>query len=321
MKRLHLPVLAVRVAAGALLMLGLVVLVASGASLGRVIYTQNSLYNRIFVYERGSVRSLRFGRRDPLIVQSRVDLQNPRRHVHEYTTLAFGALLYNPRPRRVLVVGLGGGVIPREMRHYFPEAEIDVAEIDPAIPAIAERFFGFETDEKLQVHVVDGRVFVKRLLLRKEVPRYDLIVLDACTSEYIPFHLMTKEYLEELKGILADDGVLASNAIYTYRLAEAQLKTFMAAFEHCQVYVGERSTNAMLIAPGPALEPLPSREAVQRAEQLQEKHRFAFDLRQVSRRLRTDLKPDPDAPILTDDRAPVNRLRHQELPGGSDWRK
>jgi spermidine synthase len=318
-KHFKLTVIPGLAAVGALMALMFVVLASGTGSLGRIIHTQNSLYNKIFVYQEGSVRSLRFGKREPLIVQSRVDLANPRRHVHEYTTLAFAALLYNPEPERALVVGLGGGVIPRDLRHYFPDLKIDVAEIDPAIPEIAKEYFLFETDEELAVHVMDGRVFVKRLLRREEVPQYELIVLDACTSEYIPFHLMTREYLEELKGILADDGALVSNAIYSNRLAEAQFRTFETSFRRCQVYVGQRSTNAMLVAPGPGVEPITPEEAAERAEKLQEEHEFAFDIRRVAGRLRPDLKPDPEAPILTDDRAPVNRLRHQDLPEGSDW--
>jgi spermidine synthase len=274
------------------------------------VHQQNSLYQRIYVYREGSVVSLRFGRRTR-VVQSKVDLENPHRHVHEYTTLCFAGLLYNPEPERMLVLGLGGGVIPREMRHYFPDLHIDVAEIDPAIPPIAKKYFGFRTDEDLNVHVSDGRMFIRQQLRQEDTQKYDYIVLDAYAGDFIPFHLTTREFMQQVREILADDGVVVANVIYNNKWADSELKTFQTVFERCQVFLGDRSTNAILVAPGPELEPLSRREAVLRASELQLEHEFSFDLRDVARRLTPAVTPGPGARVLTDDRAPVNWLRAQ----------
>ena len=227
-----------------------------GGAVGQLIHKEASLYNSIFVYRNGSIVTLQFGRRPGAPIQSQVDLEQLPRHMLEYTKLMFCGLLYQPEPKRILVLGLGGGVIPREMRRYFPEAEIDVAEIDPAIPPIASRFMGFQADDKLRVHVADGRVFVKRQLRAASVQKYDVVILDAFNSEYIPFHLMTQEFLEEIKGVLASDGVVVANVFYSNRLFDAEFKTFLAVFDHCQVYFGVTCTNAMLVAraqPAPVL--------------------------------------------------------------------
>ena len=95
-------------------------------------------------------------------------------------------------PRCLLVLGLGGGVIPRDMRHYYPEAEIDVVEIDDAIPPLAVRYFAFKEDEKMKVHVQDGRVFIKKQLRHEEVPKYDIIVLDEECRLAQPLHAVEK---------------------------------------------------------------------------------------------------------------------------------
>ncbi len=301
----------------ALLAVGLGLLVrAAGAENGELVFRTNSLYHRIYVYRSGSVVHLRFGRRSG-IYQSSVDMSNLHRHVHEYTRLAMCGLLYNPDPRRILVLGLGGGVIPRTLRRHYPDALIDVAEIDPDVPPVAKRFFGFREDARLTVHINDGRMFIKRRLRRDGAPKYDLIVLDAFTSEYIPFHLMTREFLQEVRRVLADDGVVVANIFHTNRLADAELRTFIDVFGHCQVYPGRQSTNAMLVSTGPHVEPLAPPGAAQRAEYLMADHEFSFDLRQVARQLRPGLRPHPDTPVLTDDRAPVNLLR--ELPARTDW--
>jgi len=315
-RRRRITLLAIAVAAillaGAFMAGGLAAANADGAP----VFQKNSLYHRIHVFKQGSLVHLRFGRRSG-IYQSSVDTARPRRHVHEYTELAMCGLLYKPDPDSILVLGLGGGVIPRLLRHHFPEAQIDVAEIDPDIPPIAKRYFGFREDEKLKVHVNDGRTFIKRLLRRETIPRYDYIVLDAFTSEYIPFHLMTREFLREVGGVLAADGVLVANIFHTNRLADAELATFLDVFDRCQVYIGVRSGNAMLVSPGAEVDLLNTREAADRAAELQQRHDFTFDMRFVARRLRPRFRPARNAPVLTDDRAPVNLLREQ--PPRDPW--
>ncbi len=280
--------------------------------LGRLIHKKDSLYHRIFVYQSGSVVTLQFGKRPSVYMQSQVNLSNLRQHMLEYTMLAFCGLLYAPEPERMLVLGLGGGVIPREMHHYFPALEVHIVEIDPEIPLIAARFFGFHEDDKLKVHVADGRTFIKKHLRRDPVPKYDLVILDAFNGDYIPFHLMTKEFLEEVKGVLAEDGVVIANVFYNNRLFDAELKTFLAVFGRCQVFAGAYSANAMLVSPGPSGPTLSVKEAVGRAKMLQRKHGLAFDVLTVAGRLRPYTRPDRRAEVLTDDRAPVNWLRKQE---------
>ena len=281
---------------------------------GRLIHQKNSLYHRILVYQRGSVVTLRFGKQPAVQMQSQVNLRKLRQHMLEYSTLAFCGLFYNPEPKKVLVLGLGGGVIPREMRHYFPELEIDVVEIDPEIQIIAKQFFSFHEDNNLRVHITDGRMFIKKQLRLDPTPKYDIIILDAFNSDYVPFHLMTKEFLEEVKGVLTDDGVVIANVFYNNRLFDAEFKTFLAVFGRCQVFWGDYSTNAMLVSPGQAGPMLIRKEAVGRAKLLQRKHRLAFSLPKVAMKLRPNTRPDSQAKVLTDDRAPVNWLRSKRKP-------
>jgi len=292
---------------------------AGAADFGRLVERRDSLYHQIFVYQDGPLMTLQFGRIRTDLVQSQVDLSDLRRQVHEYTMLSFAGLFYKPDPKTMLVLGLGGGVIPREMHYYFPEMRIDVAEIDPDIPPIAERYFAFRQDERLKVTVDDGRMFIRKALRRKPVPKYDYIVLDAFTSEYIPFHLMTREFLREVKGVLSEDGVVVANIFYNSSLADAELKTFLDVFGRCQVYMGAHSGNAMLISPGPKAPVLTPEEALARAELVRPAEPFAFDIRKVARRLSPHVVPHEGAIVLTDDRAPVNYLRTrrpEDLAGG-----
>jgi spermidine synthase len=286
--------------------------VAFSPEYGELVCRKNSLYTSIFVYRQESIVTLRFGLRRSVAIQTQRDAANPREHLLEYTQMAFCGLLYNPDPNSVLVLGQGGGVIPMDFHHYYPNALIDVVEIDGEIPAIAEAYFGFKTDERMKVFVEDGRIFIKKSLLRSPDRKYDCIVLDAFNGDYIPFHLMTREFLLEVKNILSDDGVVIANVFSTNRLFDAELKTFIEVFGDCQVFMGRRSTNAMLAATK-TNKPLTREEAVARAARLQNAHAFKFDLTKVAQQLNPDVKPDPRAKVLTDDRAPVNWLRTQEM--------
>lgn len=286
--------------------------VARVNKIGPLVHQKDSLYHRIMVYQRGSITTLRFDKQPAVQMQSQVNLKNLREHLLEYSTLTFCGLLYNPEPKKVLVLGLGGGVIPREMHHYFPEVEIDVVEIDPEVQTIAEQFFNFREDDNLRVHIDDGRMFIKKQLRASPVPKYDIVILDAFNSDYIPFHLMTKEFLEELKGVVADDGVVVANVFYNNFLFDAELVTFLDVFGRCQVFWGEESTNAMLVSPGPGGVMLSRKEAVDRAKLVRRERRLAFNLPKVATKLRPDTLPDPQAKVLTDDRAPVNWLRSKK---------
>jgi spermidine synthase len=93
---------------------------------------------------------------------------------------------------------------------------------------VAKQFFKFETGPKLDVVVEDGRVFVKKALAKGE--HYDLVMLDAFEDDYIPEHLLTKEFLTEVKGILTPDGVLAANTFSSSNLYPYESATYAAVF-------------------------------------------------------------------------------------------
>ncbi len=74
----------------------------------------------------------------------------------------------------------------------------------------------------------DGRVFAKRM--GKQRVRYDLVMLDAFDHEYIPEHLLTREFLLEIKGLLAERGVLAANTFASSRLYDFESATYFSVF-------------------------------------------------------------------------------------------
>lgn len=177
------------------------------------IHIERSLYRNIVVTDNFGTRCLRFGRQNNG-EQSCVSLHDPDALVFDCNKMMMGALYLHPNPRKILIVGLGGGTLPSAFMRILPESEIDVVEIDPAMVRVAKKYFNFQPTAKVRVTEQDGRVFVKRAI--KNGVKYDLILLDAFDDEYIPGHMLTVQFLEEVKKILTPEGVLAANTFSTF---------------------------------------------------------------------------------------------------------
>jgi spermidine synthase len=192
-----------------------------------ILHTERSLYRQIVVYQEGSVRCMRFTRLASAR-QSCGDLADRPRLVFEYLRMMIGALYLAPAPQSVLVIGLGGGTLVDALQRTLPDAAIDAVELDPAVVRVAKAYFDFQPGPRTHVHEEDGRVFVKRAL--RAGRRYDLVMLDAYDHEYIPEHMLTREFLEEVKGILAPHGVVAANTFSGSRLYDHESATYAAVF-------------------------------------------------------------------------------------------
>ena len=201
---------------------------AQSALAAHVLHTEKSLYRHILVYEDGGERCMAFSQRDHGTRQTCQSLTDPNMLVFPYTRLLMGALYLNPQPQRILIIGLGGGVLPMALASLYPAADMDLVEIDPAITRVAQHFFGFKPSSSRRVTEEDGRVFAKRAI--KAQQHYDLILLDAFDHHYIPEHLLTQEFLTEIKTLLTPQGVLAANTFSTSQLYDHESATYEAVF-------------------------------------------------------------------------------------------
>jgi len=120
---------------------------------------------------------------------------------------AIGLLLRNSppeSPRRIGVVGLGVGTLAAYAR---PDDVVRFYEINPAVIDLAQRFFDYLPACPGKVEVVEGDA---RILLEQEPDQeFDVLVLDAFSSDSIPVHLLTQEAFAEYLRHLRPLGVLA----------------------------------------------------------------------------------------------------------------
>jgi spermidine synthase len=187
-----------------------------------VVFDQTSQFGRVLVIDEGTRRVMRFG--SPAgSEQSAIEVGNPRALPLEYTRYALLGLAHHGRPRRMLMVGLGGGTFTTLVHRAIPEMTIDAIEIDPIVVAAARAHFGLREDARYRVHVEDAAAWITR-----GQDRYDYILLDAYAGEGIPEALGTRAFFEAVARRLAPGGVVAINIAELQAEGRAVARSFAA---------------------------------------------------------------------------------------------
>jgi spermidine synthase len=202
-------------------------LAAAGAlaAPGDYVETFDTLYNNLTIERSGTMVELRARSRRGEYLESAVDLANPLNLVVPYTRSLFCALFLQPKPERVLVIGLGGAGFHRLFAAAFPEARLQSVELDPKVAELCQTRMGFKSTERTPVAIMDGRLYVKR---NRE--QWDWIILDAFRGGFVPPHLKTQEFYRECAARLGDRGVFVSNLHADTELYFADLKTIQSVF-------------------------------------------------------------------------------------------
>jgi spermidine synthase len=275
-----------------------------------VVHTKDSQYHRIAVVDDEESRYLRFDSS----FQSGMYLNDPYRTRFGYSDYLQLAFAYRPETRRVLYVGLGGGSAPKRTWRDFPNAQVDVVELDPEVVNVAYRYFELPRDPRLDVEVEDGR----RFLAQNDGP-WDTIIVDAFYSDSIPFHLATREFLELAQSRLAPGGTVVANIIGAVkgpdsRLFRSMLRTYRAVFPTVSIHpvldAGGKDLevvrNVILVAGDAAA---PSKEfLLERWRDVRRRSPGAPNLTDAIRGRVDVAVSTADVPVLTDDYAPTDAL-------------
>ena len=205
--------LGVRVPLMALLFGGFTAIMAAVTTGNQVsLASARNFYGILRVLERsdnnGPFRELRHGRTRHGFQY----LEGPQRHwpttyygPHSGVAIALNAL--EGANRRIAVIGLGAGTLAAwgragdTFRFY---------EINPDVDAFAHRWFSFLKDSNARTETVlgDARVQMEREVAAGNSGQYDMIAVDAFTSDAIPFHLLTNECADIYRRNLKPGGLL-----------------------------------------------------------------------------------------------------------------
>ncbi|MGW9302036.1 fused MFS/spermidine synthase [Streptomyces cyaneofuscatus] len=203
-------------------------------------------------------------------------------------------------------IGGGGLTFPRYLAAARPGTRSLVSEIDGGVVRIDREELNLGASSGIDVRVEDARLGLKRL----GTDSRDLVVGDAFGGVSVPWHLTTTEALRDVHRALKKDGLYAANVIDHGRLAfaRAQVATLAEVFEHVAV-IGA----PVDIGLDPAATPLGGNMVLLASDRpfdapaIQE----ALDTRETDWRIATGDTVTAwtgDAPVLTDDHAPVDQL-------------
>lgn len=203
----------------------LLVLSAAAAPAEDFVKEFNSVYGHIIIQRRGPIVEMFATYRGWQARESGINLDDPTRIVVPYVRHSFAAGMARPDPRRVLVIGLGGGGFNQFFNSIYPEAELTSVEIDRRVVALAKQYMGFEEHERNRVAVRDGRSF-----LRRSKETYDWIFLDAFHGSVTPPHLKTADFYREIAAHLTPGGLLVANIHDDSQLFYYDLATLRSVF-------------------------------------------------------------------------------------------
>jgi spermidine synthase len=260
----------------------------------------DTLYNRVWiedVKDGQTGRPVRFARTGPYGEQSSMFMDT-----HElaapYLKFFHLASLLQPHQRRVLMLGGGALVFPMDFSVRNPHVRIDVVEIDPQFPRIAQTYFAITPGENVHVVYEDARMFLQNVQVA-----YDTVFVDVFEGGYTPpFHVTTREAVQRIADALSPNGIAFVNVIAATtgekaRLAEAQAATYRDVFPYVFLFAINPNTRA---------------DALQNIVLVASKSTLSEDtLTDVAWREYHARRFEPDdrvSPILTDNYAPVEWL-------------
>lgn len=203
-----------------------------------VIFSQESFYHRVEVSEMGTspnkqrllkLDSTAEGAMNPDTGELVMDYQH-------YWRLPL--LKDQPQLQSALFIGAGAFGMPEALSREFPNAHVDVAEIDPQVIEVGHRFFKLNEHPKVQSHAGDARHFLRS----RPDTRWDLIFGDAYAGvRSIPSHLVTQEFFQLVSDRLTPEGLFVMNAITAVQGERAELlagllATLRKVFPHVETF-------------------------------------------------------------------------------------
>jgi len=175
----------------------------------------------IAVSDSRGVRTLHVGGE---AIQSAMRLDDPFALALDYTRCMMAFLLFHPEPREALMLGLGGGSIPKFVYKHLRRTRIRVVELDPRVVAVSRAQFSLPPDDaRLEVEIGDGAQ-----ALAPEC--CDVLVVDAYHDEEHVQELASAEFYDAAFLALAEPGVMVVNFMDDDRLFDQYLRRIEASF-------------------------------------------------------------------------------------------
>jgi spermidine synthase len=162
-----------------------------------------SLEQALYLTSENGMKSLRF---DGQSIQSAMHLDDPFALALGYSQTMMGFLLFVPEPKQVLIVGLGGGSLPKYCYRHLPECKITTLEINSEVIALRDEFAIPADNDRFAIIETDAADYITNGLADA-----DVIMLDAYDKDGLPSVLASESYYDHCRMALSEKGVLVIN--------------------------------------------------------------------------------------------------------------
>lgn len=200
-----------------------------------------SLTSKPFLYEENGKLSLCF---DISAVQSRMDPAQPDSLVLGYTRTMMGCLLFNPKPKRITMIGLGGGSLAKYCYRYLPDADISIVEISQEVISFRDEFAIPDDSSRFHIHCDDGAEHISH-----PVEEIDILMVDGYDIGGQAKSLCTQRFYNDCFNALGAQGVMVVNMCCSDQQIGSYISRIQRSFnDNIVVVQSEDCTNKIVFA-------------------------------------------------------------------------
>lgn len=183
------------------------------------------------IVDEGEHRSLYFADN---ILQSRISFITPEALILLYTQYMMSALLVQPEPAHVLLIGIGAGAMIRFLHHHFPYCAVDAVDCSHQVIRMAVGYFQMPDRPPIAIHCCDGYAF---LAAKKPDRPYELILVDAFDEKGMARTIYTGDFFRLCLESLTLEGVLSCNLWCSDPGELAEVQNGIARYAAGQLYL------------------------------------------------------------------------------------
>lgn len=194
---------------------------------------------RPVIYKNTHSISLLF---DSSAVQSEMYLSEPDELLLGYTITMMGFLLFNDAPKKIAMVGLGGGSLVKYCYRHLPQSAIVVAENNPEVIALRKHFQIPPDDHRLQIVCLDGCQ-----LVRDAENDYDVLLVDGFDRSGQPPQLCSQGFYDDCYQSLAQDGMMVVNLLGNSNDTDLYLDRIQRSFDGAAIAVDARESGNRIV--------------------------------------------------------------------------
>lgn len=204
-------------------------------------------------------RTLEFSAGD---IQSEMLVARPDALVLAYSRAMVCFALFVPRPRHIVMIGLGGGSLAKFCYRHFPDAQITVVELRADVIALRGQFCVMPDDARFRVLHADGADFVRTLRAGA-----DVLIVDGFDAAGLAPALASTRFYADCRRALRPGGVLVANVFsYDPQFAARRARLRDAFAGHLCCLEGAAGNNRIMFA---LKTPAPQRAGAARALRVQ----------------------------------------------------